>query len=134
MQEEIEERWDEEWLLQMDKAWDAIHRILSDGTLNPDGGARPRNLAILGGQQLYRGDDYVISLIAPKQVRDLAVSLVDLDEAWLRERYDAIAADGYGVPKSDEDFGYTWEYFKDLAPFVKRAGQAGRCVIFTVDQ
>jgi hypothetical protein len=24
--EEIEERWDEEWLQEMDKSWDAIHR------------------------------------------------------------------------------------------------------------
>ena len=33
VQEEIEEPWDEEWLLEMDKAWDAIHRCLTDGRL-----------------------------------------------------------------------------------------------------
>jgi Domain of unknown function (DUF1877) len=31
---EIEERWDRDWLVETDKAWDAIHRCLTDGTLN----------------------------------------------------------------------------------------------------
>ena len=26
LQEEVEERWNEEWLYETDKAWDAIHR------------------------------------------------------------------------------------------------------------
>jgi len=29
IQDEIEEQWDEEWLYQTDKAWDAIHRCLT---------------------------------------------------------------------------------------------------------
>jgi len=31
--EEIEERWDREWLVEMDKSWDAVHRCLGDGSL-----------------------------------------------------------------------------------------------------
>ncbi len=31
IQEEIEDRWDREWLCATDKAWDAIHRCLTDG-------------------------------------------------------------------------------------------------------
>jgi hypothetical protein len=31
--EEIEERWDRRWLQETDKAWDAIHRCLTDGYL-----------------------------------------------------------------------------------------------------
>ncbi len=50
VQDEIEERWDEAWLVQLDKAWDAIHHCLSDGTLNLNAGSRPRSLAVLGGR------------------------------------------------------------------------------------
>ena len=31
---DIKERWDEAWLQDSDKAWDAIHRCLTDGTLS----------------------------------------------------------------------------------------------------
>ena len=33
MIEEIEDPWDREWLVETDKAWDAIHRCLTGGTL-----------------------------------------------------------------------------------------------------
>lgn len=134
VQAEIEERWDEEWLVQTDKAWDAIHRCLSDGTLNLNAGVHPRMLTVLGGRQLYKGDDYIIALVTPEEVSEVATSLAEVDEVWLRARYGAIDADDYGYPKSPEDFDYTWDYFKSLAPFFKRAGDAGRYVIFTVDQ
>jgi hypothetical protein len=31
--EDIEEAWDEDFLAESDKAWDAIHRCLTDGHL-----------------------------------------------------------------------------------------------------
>src|SRR5262245_10806940 len=31
--QEIEEMWDDDWLCEVDKAWDAMHRCLADGTL-----------------------------------------------------------------------------------------------------
>ena len=34
IQEDIEARWDADHLLELDKAWDAIHRCLTDGELN----------------------------------------------------------------------------------------------------
>jgi hypothetical protein len=42
--EEIEERWDRDWLFQTDKAWDEIHRCLNDGTL---GGLRMKFFALV---------------------------------------------------------------------------------------
>ena len=38
---EVEEEWAEDFVMETDKAWDAIHRALSDGTLDPDGGEYP---------------------------------------------------------------------------------------------
>lgn len=50
--EEIEEQWDQEWLCETDKAWDAIHRCLSDGTLNI-AIKTPLAKCVLGGKHLY---------------------------------------------------------------------------------
>ncbi len=91
-------------------------------------------LTVVGGRQLYKRDDYIIALVTPEEVSEVATSLAEVDEVWLRARYGAIDADDYGYPKSPEDCDYTWDYFKSLAPFFKRAGDAGRYVIFTVDQ
>jgi hypothetical protein len=52
--EELEEGWDDDALkVDTDKAWDAIHRCLTDGTLHPDGGASALSHAILGGRHLH---------------------------------------------------------------------------------
>jgi hypothetical protein len=67
VQEDIEDRWDEEWLYQSDKDWDAIHRCLCDGTLNANGGTYPLKPAILNGRQIYSPDQYVMSLATPDE-------------------------------------------------------------------
>lgn len=133
VQDEIEERWDEEWLYQTDKAWDAIHRCLTDGKLSCDGGAYPLKLAVLGGEQLHEGEDYIVSLVDPEKTSEVARELRRIDRQWLKGRYDALDEDLYGVPKSEEDWEYTWEYFSGLPSFFQRAAEAGRYVLFSVD-
>jgi hypothetical protein len=132
--EEIEEEWERPYLVETDKAWDAIHRCLSDGSLDLGGGAYPLSHAILGGRQLYDGEDYFVCYVPADQVRDVAGALEPLDEAWLRERYLTLDPDDYGQPIDDEDFVYTWANLRDLADFFVLAAGAGRAVIFTVDQ
>ena len=129
----IEERWDEDWLIQTDKAWDAIHRCLTDGKLEYENGEYPLRLCILGGKQLYNGDDYVVSLKEPRQCADLAEALAEADEGWLRKRYFAIRAEDYGHDLTEEDFGYTFAWFSGLASFYRKAANAKRSVVFTVD-
>jgi hypothetical protein len=41
-------------------------------------------LCILGGKQLYRGEDYVVSLKEPEQC--IAKTLAAIDADWLRAR------------------------------------------------
>ena len=77
VQEEIEGAWDEEHLCETDKAWDAIHRCLGDGTLRS--GDDPLSLCILGGQQLHHGDDYIVSLVTPDQVSEVAKGLLPIE-------------------------------------------------------
>ena len=132
--EEIEEAWDEDLLAESDKAWDAIHRCLTDGSLHYEGGEYPLNLAICGGRQLMRGEDYTVSLVLPEQVKDVARALEPIDEAWLRERYFSLLKPGdYDGPIGEEDFGYTWTNLEGVRDLYRKAASKGLAVIFTVD-
>lgn len=130
VQEEIEEAWDEEHLYELDKSWDAIHRCLTDGTLGP--GEPPLGLAVLGGKQLYEGDEYVFSFVAADELGAVVEAARKIDRADMRRRYNAMV--DYEGPKGDDDFDYTWGYFQGLVDFLERAHHDGRAVLFTVDQ
>jgi len=137
LQEELEERYfaqSPEWLAESDKAWDAMHRALSGGQLDFEGGSWPLNHVVLGGTQLYSDDDYILSLKSPDQVRAVAAALAPVDEAAFRHRYDAIDADSYEGELGDEDFEYTWEWFQGVRALFGRAAAEGRYVVFAVDQ
>jgi hypothetical protein len=128
------EDWDPRFEFETDKAWDALHRCLSDGTLDLSGGSFPLSHVVLGGMQLYDGDDYVVALVRADQVPQVAAALAPIDEAWLRRRYDSLEFPDYQGVRSPEDFAYTWANFRGLDTFFQTAADAGRAVIFTVDQ
>jgi hypothetical protein len=132
--EEVEEEWEAGFTAETDKAWDAIHRALSDGTLDADGGEYPLNRAILGGKQLDAGDDYIVSLVPKKEVPDVAKALAAIDEKDFRDRYERIVPKDYAPEYGPEDLEYSWSNFKDVKDLYARAAKAGRAVIFTVDQ
>jgi hypothetical protein len=134
MRDEIEQKWDEEWLYQTDKAWDAIHRCLADGTLSDKNGEYPLRLCVIGGKQLYSGDDYIISLKTPDEVADIAKALTFITKDALRQRYFQIDPRSYGVALSEEDFSCTWDYFSELPAFFAKAAAAKRPIVFMVDQ
>ena len=132
--EKIEEAWQEPFVVETDKAWDAIHRCLTDGTLLYVSGEYPLNHCICGGRQLFRGRNYTVSYVSAPQVKDVAKALTKITKMWMRQRYDQIDPEDYDeVEMGDEDFGYTWESFLDLRGFYKTAAASGRAVIFTVD-
>lgn len=123
-----------EYMAESDKAWDAMHRALSDGELTWDGGAYPLNHAVLAGELLYSEPDYIMSLKAPEQVRDIANALLDLDEQAFKRRYFAIDPEDYGGPVDDEDFAYTWDWFQNIRRLYTKAAAENRFVLFTSDQ
>ncbi|MFG2245776.1 YfbM family protein [Spirillospora sp. NPDC048823] len=128
--EDIEETWNDDGLsVSSDKAWDAIHRCLGDGSLDPDGGEYPLSHVLLGGRHLH-GEYYVV-YVTGAEVRDVAEALYRVDKMWLRQRFDAIDDGDYSGPHDDEDFDYTWENFLGIRTFYARAANAGRAVIFT---
>ena len=71
--EELEEEYFEEYperTYELDKSWDAMHRLLTDGTLS-FGGEEPLAKAVLGGDVLYFDedhDDYIITAKTPDEV------------------------------------------------------------------
>jgi hypothetical protein len=135
--EEIEEGpdgegWDAEWVQETDKAWDAIHRCLTDGQL--EWGRSPYHNCILGRDNLYEGDDYIMSFLEPEEVKEVAEAIKDIDRGWLRRKYDAVDTSNYQGVLSDDDFEYTWSWFEPLREFFQKAAAANRAMLFTVDQ
>jgi hypothetical protein len=123
-----------ERMAQSDKAWDAMHRVLTDGDLTWDGGDYPLNHVVLGGHLLYTGDDSIMVLKTPDKVRDVAAALPAVTEADFRSRYFAIDPESYGFPVDNQDFDYTWYWFQRVREFWLRAALEGRYVLFTADQ
>jgi Domain of unknown function (DUF1877) len=68
-----------------DKAWDALHRCLSDGTLWSEGGAYPLSHVVLGGRQLHEGEERIVAYVSGDKVADIAAALVPVDRAWFRQ-------------------------------------------------
>lgn len=116
-----------------DKAWDAIHRALTDGRLEYTNGTFPLNLVILGGRQLIDEMEYTVSYVSTEEVAAVAEALDIIEEEWFRARYYTLDPADYGMQLSEDDFEYTWESVQDLREFFGDAAKAGRAVIFTVD-
>ena len=122
----------------LDKAWDAIHRALTNGKLEYGGKNPPGCWVILGGEVL-RGDregeeDYLVVCKSPKQVRQVDLFLQGMTEQAFRRLYFAIDPGEYNYPMDEEDFGYTWEYLSGSRPFWHNAAEKGLWVLFDVDQ
>lgn len=136
VQEQIEEVYfadKRHWLAQTDKAWDWIHRALTDGELAWDNGTYPLNHVILGGELLYTEPDYILSLKTPRQVADAAAELVTISESDFRDGFSKIGE--FEIEHSfEEDLEYSWNWFLTLREFWLRAAEEERFVLFTVDQ
>jgi hypothetical protein len=127
---EIEERW--EHPCELDKAWDAIHRALTDGRLALDNGRPPLSHVILGGTLLVSSDSAIVSVKPADRVDAIARALRGWDAARFRAAYHHIDRSDYGE-LDEEDLTYTLAWFERLAPFYERAARSERAVLFSVD-
>jgi hypothetical protein len=123
-----------ERIAESDKAWDAMHRVLADGRLSWDGGEYPLNHVVLGGELLYTDSNFIMVVKTPQQVQDVATALRSITAPDFRRRYYAIDSKSYGMQLTEEDLGYTWQWFKTVRNFWLRAAEEGRYVLFTADQ
>lgn len=121
------------FVCETDKAWNAIHRCLTDGTLLYVSGEYPLNHCICGGRQLLRGPDYTISYVSAFQVKDVDAAMQAVDSDWMRRRYNQLDASAYDeVEIGEDDFEYTWENFRELTCFYRVAAENDCAVLFTV--
>jgi hypothetical protein len=134
LMEEIEEAWDDDNLAESDKAWDAMHRCLTDGTLDYGAGEYPLNHCVLAPRQLHEDDDYIVCLVLPNEVRDVAAALRQITRAWFHQQYESILPNDYAPQYGPEDEEYTWSNFEDVRKLFEKAAERDRAVIFTVDQ
>jgi len=137
LQEEIEENYFEDYpqrVAELDKAWDALHRSLTDGKLEYTNGTFPLSHVILGGESVYNEDDYVMVLKTPAEVISIAKAVEKADDDFLRKGYNQIDPEDYGLRLTEEDLDYTCTWFNDSKEFWKLAASEGRYVLFTVDQ
>ena len=123
-----------ERLAETDKAWDAMHRALTDGSLKCKEAFFPATHLVLGGQELYQGRGYIMSLKSPAEVHAVAAFINGITKDAFRTRYDSLDPDDYEGEKDDDDFEYTWQWFTELREFWKRANENEHHVLFTVDQ
>lgn len=130
---EIEETWSSGWLAEADKAWDAMHRALSDGELTFEGGAKhaPLGLVVLGGESIVEDDDETVVLLEAKGVARAAKALSALTEQDFRERYFRLCR-GYAPEFGEQDFEYTWGNLQSVRELFVKAAKAKRAIIFTV--
>ncbi len=149
--EVIEEKWDEQYLVVSDKAWDPIHRCLGEfppdtpwfypvdpeygaHALPEDHGSYPLRLCVLGGKKVMDDEEnYIIRLIRPDEVIDIAAALEPIDKKEMRDRYFRHCK-GAWPEYGEEDCEYAWEYFNEVRDFFRRMAGNGRTIIFTADQ
>lgn len=116
------------------KEWDVLHRLLSDGTFDPNGGAYPFNRCFFGGRLLVR-EGTIVNLVLAEEVADVAAALERLDRQWFGERFSIVFACEYegehGALAADVD--RFWQIFYDLRQFYRRAADRGYAVLFYTD-
>lgn len=137
LQMDIEEVYFSEhpqWTCELDKAWDAIHRTLTNGKLEWGGGTYPLNHIILGGEILYSEPDYIMTLKTPAQVADIAKNFDTVTKDSFKQKYFSIDKNEYGFDTTEEDFDYTWTWFSESKDFWQKAADEKRYVLFTADQ
>jgi Domain of unknown function (DUF1877) len=131
---ELKGRWDTYYLQETDKAWDPIHRCLADGTLAWAGGDWPLHGAILGGEPMYLGSDYIIMFLDGHDVAEIADALDQVTQPWFRTRFFALLAHGYQGHTDEAALDYTWRWFELMRAFFRKTADEGRHVVFTADQ
>lgn len=135
--EDLEENfWSDhpEFVAETDKAWDGIHRALTDGHLDYGQGVYPLSHVIMGGERLYFSDDHIMVLKSRKEVQDAADALRAVTKDTFRAGYFRIDTEECGYRIDEEDFDYTWHWFEKLREFWVRAADGGRFVLFSASQ
>jgi hypothetical protein len=111
--------------------WDPLHRIMTDGELDPGGGDFPGNHVVLGGKQLHHASDFSAILIRPDIVAFVSESLNELKQGEVREKFENLPA-SYNRPRGDKEFVELWLAITRMQTFFDAAAENLEAVVFTV--
>ncbi len=122
--------------VDMDKAWEPIHRCLTGdsdpaGGLDFEAGEPPLALCVLGGEQLLARGYRSAGLVFAEEVPEVAVALSGVTREWFRERFFALP-DTQFHEINEEIFEWVWAHFEDLPPLFAKAAAAGSAVVCTI--
>jgi hypothetical protein len=117
--------------LDIGGTWDPLHRILTDGELDPGGGDFPANHVVLGGRQLHHGSDFSAILIRPDMTAYVSEALNELKQTEVREKFQNLPA-SYTQPRGDKEFAEIWLAVQKMRTFFDAAGENLEAVVFTV--
>ncbi|MEO8905078.1 MAG: DUF1877 family protein [Polyangiaceae bacterium] len=131
---ELETAWDEDNLAESDKAWDAMHRCLTNGTLEYGGGDYPLSHCVLGPRQLLEEDGNIICLVQTDEVPDVANALRVVSAEAFRQRYAELLPKNYSPEYGTEDQEQTWAKLQKVRDLFEKAAARRRAVVFAVDQ
>jgi hypothetical protein len=118
-------------LLETGTAWDAIHRCLTEGELDPAAGDFPLSHAVLGGKQLHQGTDYAAVLIRPDTTRFIADALEEIEEDEFRKKFFALNPASYQQRIGEKEFIEVWLALQNLQVFYGAAAENLEAVVFT---
>ena len=118
-------------ILALGTAWEAIHRCLTDGELDPAGGEFPLNHAVLGGKQLHRGADSTAVLVRPDMTRFIADALEELTEDDIRAKFLSLNPQSYRQPIDEKHFMPVWIALLTLKDFYTAAAENMEAVVFS---
>jgi hypothetical protein len=117
--------------LDIGGVWDPLHRIMTDGELDPGGGDFPGNRVVLGGKQLHHAGDFSAILIRPDIVAFVSEALNELKQNDVREAFQKLPA-SYDKPRGDKEFTELWLAITKLKVFFDAAAENLGAVVFTV--
>lgn len=117
--------------LDIGTVWDPLHRIMTDGELDPSGGDFPQSHIVLGGRQLHHGSDFSAILIRPDMVGFVSEAINELKQIEVREKFEALPA-SYTKPRGDKEFAEIWIAVQKMRVFFDAAAENLEAVVFTV--
>lgn len=121
-------------MVECKHTWDAIHRCLTEGELDPQGGEMPLNHVVLGGKQLQKGDDYWAVLVRPDVTLFVAEALHELKEPDFRQKFFALAGTSYDQPINEKEYALAWHHVQELRLFYEYCAEERFAVVFTANR
>ncbi len=117
-------------VLELGTDWDAIHRCLTDGTLQPDAGEYPLNHCILGGRPMYRGDDRIVSLKRPDVCQHIVEALKNMESEPFINRFRKLDETDYGRQPTEDELNRVLSLTEEISALYNKAADQRDAVLF----